>query len=120
MRPALAALLIMMASPALAQEELPAGKYEPYFTGWDGSLTYWLAGDIIIEDESRYSFQNEAGQYSVDEGTKRITFEGGALDGAYALVKQSSGEPAIVIPHKENEELGKEFAISDIWAYRRK
>lgn len=120
-----AILVLALAGPLLAAEpkgggELPAGAYEPYFTGWDGSLTYWLAGDIVIEEGNRYSFQNEAGAYSVDEGTKRIAFEGGGLEGAYAVVKQSGGEPAIVLPHKENEELGKEFAIGDIWACRRK
>lgn len=117
-RYALIAALFAAASPVRAQD-LPTGVYEPYFTGWDGSLTYWLAGDIVIEDGNRYTFQNESGRYEVTPA-ERIIFDGGALDGAYAEIRQSSGEPAIVIPVEENEELGKEFAVSDIWAYRRK
>jgi hypothetical protein len=113
----LAIAVFAMVLPAQAAE-LPAGTYEPYFTGWDGSLTYWLAGDIRIQAGNRYVFQDETGGFAVN-GT-RITFDGGPLDGAYAEVRESSGEPAIVIPRKQNEELGKDFAVSDIWAYRKK
>lgn len=117
LRTIMAAAFVAVALPSHAAD-LPTGDYEPYFYGWDGSLTYWLAGDISIQGKNHYSFQNEEGRYEVVGD--RIKFEGGPLDGAYAVVKQSSGEPAIVLPRKENENLGKKFAVSDIWAYRRK
>ena len=112
-----AAAFLAFAAPAWA-DDLPLGIYEPYFTDWNGSLAYWLAGDIAIEGGNRYVFQGETGRYEITG--QRIAFTGAGLDGAYAVIRESSGQKVIVIPHKENEDIGKEFAIGDIWAYRKK
>lgn len=106
-------------APSGAQAELPAGTYEPYFTGHGGTLEYWLGGDLRLEPGNRYEFQNEAGRYGWDEASGRVVFTGGPLDGVHAMRKESDGRPAIVIPRKENRAMGIELAVSDPWFYLR-
>ncbi len=105
-------------APATAAATIPSGTYETYFHGVNAALTKWLAGDIVVRDGGAYAFQGAAGRYGLDPASQRIVFHSGRLQGVFARLASSSGRPAIVLPRRENEAIGKDLQIvSDVWGY---
>src|SRR5690606_36110561 len=68
---------------------------------------------IVLSSGERGDCPTEIGVRQAGRGA--IT--GAGLEGAYAVVRESSGQKAIMIPRRENEDIGRAYAISDIWAY---
>ena len=114
--------LLTVAVTAQAQSgkvtQLPAGVYE--VPKAKGSAAF--SGDIILLDDNRYKQRNqsEVGEYKFSATAQRVLFVSGPLKGIYAKTVISAGAPAIVLPKKENEELGYRLAEADVWAlYKR-
>ena len=100
-------------------EQLPAGIYEISKLAAQEKLA---SGQIILLDDSHYKLRNEPGvsDYKFSATAQRILFLSGPLKGAYAKTVVNGGAPAIVLPRKENEELGLKLANADVWAYYKK
>jgi hypothetical protein len=98
---------------------LPPGTYE---IRKSAPLEKISSSEIILLDDNHYKLKNEkeVSNYKFSATAQRVLFLSGPLQGAYARIVVNSGVPAIVLPHKENEELGLKLADADVWAYYKK
>lgn len=82
----------------------------------------WAHGDIILIDDNHYktSTDNVTGDYKFSATAQRILFLSGPLKGAFAKTVMNAGNTAIILPLKENVELGFKLANMDVWAYYKK
>jgi hypothetical protein len=96
---------------------LPAGTYQVQAN--DGKS---FKGDIVLIDDSHYklSGENTVGEYKFSTTAQRILFLSGTLKGAFARTVISGTDPAIVLPRKENEELGFKLVQTDLQAFYKK
>jgi hypothetical protein len=95
---------------------LPVGTYQIQ-SGNTG-----FKGDIILTDDSHYklSTENTGGEYKFSATAQRILFLSGTLKGAFARTVLSGTEPAIVLPLKENTDLGFKLVQADLQAFYKK
>jgi hypothetical protein len=98
-------------------DALPAGTYAVQ----SNNTAAWPLGDIVLVDDSHYKTGNEnaAGEYKFSVTAQRILFVSGPLKGAFAKTTINGGDPAIILPLKENKEVGFKLAV-DVWAYYKK
>ena|SRR5215217_825614 len=96
---------------------LPSGTYQVQNN--DGKS---FKGDIVLIDDSHYklSSENTVGEYKFSATAQRILFLSGTLKGAFARIVMSGAAPAIVLPRKENEELGFKLIQTDLQAFYKK
>lgn len=95
---------------------LPVGKYE---TSLREKGAKWEKGDIHIINERHYKISGsvESGVYKFSATAQRIFFTSGPLKGFFAKTVQQDNAIAIVIPVTENEQLGYNIAVADVWGY---
>jgi hypothetical protein len=60
------------------------------------------------------------GEYRYSATAQRVLFTSGALKGAFARAALNGSDLAIVLPARENEELGMKLSGADIWAVYKK
>lgn len=118
---ALLLLLVLNTTIARAQSasvsHLPPGTYQVQNN--DGKS---FKGDIVLLDDSHYklSAENTVGEYKFSATAQRILFLSGTLKGAFARTTVSGTDPAILLPRKENEELGFKLIQTDLQAFYKK
>jgi len=97
---------------------LPAGRYETLVKNSPGK---WEKGDIIFISDSQYqvSASPEKGEYRFSVAAQRVFFISGPLKGVFAKTVQQEGQPAILVPFAENQQIGLRLAPADIIALRR-
>jgi len=123
MRSYLLILFVILSFVANAQSDriasLPVGTYEIQNTTATTKFSY---GDIMLLADNHYRLKNEdiVGDYKFSATAQRILFLSGTLKGAFARTTTNADGLAIVLPLKENEELGIKLADADIWAFYRK
>ncbi|MEO6070841.1 MAG: hypothetical protein ABIN57_06220 [Chitinophagaceae bacterium] len=107
---------ILQAQPAKVAA-LPMGTYSIQSNNPDT----WPLGDIVLVDEYHYKTgsENITGEYKFSATAQRILFVSGPLKGAFAKTVITAGDPAIILPLKENKEIGFKLAV-DVWAYYKK
>jgi hypothetical protein len=116
----LSTMLVIFSAIAHAQQDkvadLPSGTY---VVKQAGNFTY---GNIILLDGSRYKLTNggEGGDCRFSATAQRILFMSGVLKGAFAKTIVVDGDAAIVLPKKENEDIGLKLADADVLAVHRK
>jgi hypothetical protein len=95
--------------------DLPIGVYEVQKAKGNAPFS----GDIVLLNDSQYKLRNgsEVYEYKFSATAQRVLFISGPLKGVYAKTVLNAGAPAIVLPKKENEELGYRFAEADVWAF---
>lgn len=93
--------------------QLQAGTYQVQ----NGNTSF--KGDIILLDDSRYKLSNEntIGEYKFSATAQRVLFLSGPLKGAFARTALRGGDPAILLPRKENAEVGFKLIQSDLQAF---
>jgi hypothetical protein len=108
--------VMVQAQPAQVAH-LPAGTYQVQNN--DGKS---FKGDIVLIDDSHYklSGENTVGEYKFSATAQRILFLSGTLKGAFARTVISGTDPTIVLPRKENEELGFKLIQTDLQAFYKK
>lgn len=113
--------LFMVASVTLnAQTDrivsLPVGVYEV-----QNSTETKLTGNIILLEDGVYRIGNETttGNYKFSATAQRILFVTGPLKGIFARTVINSGSPSIILPLKENEELGFKLAQDILALYKK-
>jgi hypothetical protein len=96
---------------------LPAGTYSVQSNNPDN----WPLGDIVLVDDSHYKTgsENATGEYKFSAAAQRVLFVSGPLKGAFAKTVLNGSTPAIILPLKENKEVGFKLAV-DVWAYYKK
>ncbi len=117
-------ILFFVASVAVQAQSgkvsnLPPGTYE---IRKNTVLEKLSSSEIILLDGSHYKLKNstEVSDYKFSATAQRILFLSGPLKGAYAKIVMNGNSPAIVLPRKENEELGLKLADADVWAFYKK
>lgn len=113
-------VLFLVASTAMHAQsvsQLPAGTYQ---IQGNGKATF--KGDVILIDDSHYklSTENTVGEYKFSATAQRILFLSGTLKSAFARTIMSGTDPAIVLPLKENAELGFKLVQTDLQAFYKK
>lgn len=95
--------------------DLPVGVYEVQKA--KGNTPF--SGDIVLLNDNQYKIRNESevNEYKFSATAQRVLFISGPLKGVYAKTVMNAGAPAIVLPKKENDELGYRFAEADVWAF---
>lgn len=95
---------------------LPVGIYEV-----QQSNETKLAGNIILLDEGVYRLGSEAnaGTFKFSATAQRVLFVTGPLKGIFARTVINSGAPCIILPFKENEELGFKLAQDILALYKK-
>lgn len=108
--------MLVQAQPGQVKH-LPAGTYQ--FQNANGKS---FKGDIVVIDESHYklSTENTVGEYKFSATAQRLLFLSGTLKGAFARTAMSGTDPVIVLPRKENEELGFKLIQTDLQAFYKK
>jgi hypothetical protein len=98
-------------------DALPTGIYAVQ----NSSSANWAHGDIVLVDNSHYKTGNEngSGEYKFSATAQRILFVSGPLKGAFAKTAVNAGLPVIMLPIKENGEVGFKLAV-DVLAYYKK
>ncbi|HVG41968.1 MAG TPA: hypothetical protein VM888_10200 [Chitinophagaceae bacterium] len=96
---------------------LPPGTYAVQ----GNNETAWAHGDIVLIDDSHYKTgsENAGGEYKFSVTAQRILFVSGPLKGAFAKTAVTAGIPAIILPLKENKEVGFKLEM-DVWAHYKK
>jgi hypothetical protein len=109
-------LTVYTASHAQQVSQLPVGTYQVQRSS-KASI-----GDIMLVDDSHYKLSNDntVGEYKFSATAQRILFLSGALKGAFARTVISGGEPAIMLPLKENTDLGFKRIQTDLQAFYKK
>jgi hypothetical protein len=94
---------------------LPAGTYQVQNKGS-------FKGDIVLIDDSHYKLSTETtvGEYKFSATAQRVLFLSGTLKGAFARTTTNGTDPVIVLPRKENEDLGFKLIQTDLQAFYRK
>ena len=95
--------------------DLPVGVYEVQKANADKLFS----GDLVLLNDNQYKLRNESevSEYKFSATAQRVLFISGPLKGIYAKTVMNAGAPAIVLPKKENDELGYRFAEGDVWAF---
>jgi hypothetical protein len=95
--------------------DLPIGVYEVQ----KAKVGSPFSGDIVLLNDNQYKLRNESevNEYKFSATAQRVLFISGPLKGIYAKTVMNAGAPAIVLPKKENDELGYRFAEADVWAF---
>jgi hypothetical protein len=118
----LTSFLLISAIAATAQSDkvitLTAGTYAIQ----SGNDANWSHGSIVLIDDSHYKTSNETiiGDYRFSATAQRILFLSGSLKGVFARTAINAGAVAIILPLKENVELGFKMANTDVVAYYKK
>lgn len=113
-------LLFFLAASATVHAQsvnhLPLGTYQVQ----SGKTTF--KGDIILVDDSHYKLSTETtlGEYKFSATAQRILFLSGTLKGAFARTVMNGTDPTIVLPLKENAELGFKLIQADLQAFYKK
>jgi len=96
-------------------EQLPPGLYEVQ----KSKNSPGMASDIVLLNDNQYKLRNqsEVSEYKFSATAQRVLFISGPLKGIFAKTVISAGAPAIVLPKKENEDLGYRLAEADVWAF---
>jgi hypothetical protein len=91
---------------------LPAGTYQI-------QKNNSFKGDIVLLDDSHYKLSTEStvGEYKFSATAQRVLFLSGTLKGAFARTTGNSTDPIIVLPRKENEDMGFKLIQSDLQAF---
>ena len=112
-------LLFFAASTTLQAQsgtvtQLPMGTYQVQ----NGART-GFKGDIILVDNSHYklSTENTVGEYKFSATAQRVLFLSGTLKGAFARTVANGADLAIVLPLKENENVGFKLIQADLQAF---
>jgi hypothetical protein len=94
--------------------QLPVGTYQVQNGGGTS-----FKGDIVLMDASHYKLSNEnaTGEYKFSATAQRILFLSGTLKGAFARTVLSGSVPSIVLPRKENEDIGFKLVQADLQAF---
>lgn len=114
-------LLLFFSTSVMAQSgqvtHLPPGTYQVQNN--DGKS---FKGDIVLLDDAHYklSTENTVGEYKFSATAQRLLFLSGTLKGAFARTTMSGTDPVIVLPRKENEELGFKLIQADLQAFYKK
>jgi hypothetical protein len=97
---------------------LPTGTYGIQ----NSAAAKFTFGDIVLLDDSHYRLSSDGttGDYKFSATAQRLLFVSGALKGAFARTVLNADGPAILIPLKENEELGIRLATADVVAINRR
>ena len=79
-------------------------------------------GDLILLDDSHYKLSNEkiVGEYKFSATAQRVLFLTGTLKGAFARTASNDTDPVIVLPRKENEDIGFKLIQTDLQAFYKK
>lgn len=108
-----------MASVTLQAQvtHLPAGTYQV-----QNSARTSFKGDIILIDDSHYKLSNETtvGEYKFSATAQRVLFLSGTLKGAFAKAITTGTDTAIMLPLKENVDLGFKLIQADLQAFYKK
>ncbi len=121
MKAYLLAFLLVLAGVAHAQKtevaELPTGTYQI-----QNSKASGLKGDLVLVDDSHYKLSNDdaVGEYKFSTAAQRVLFVSGSLKGAFARTIMSGGQPAILLPQKENATTVLKQIQSDLQAFYKK
>lgn len=101
---------------AQSVSQLPLGTYQIQ----NGKTAF--KGDIILIDDSHYKLSTETtvGEYKFSATAQRILFLSGTLKSAFARTVMSGSDPTIVLPLKENAELGFKLVQTDLQAFYKK
>lgn len=113
-------LLFFVASvttQAQAVSRLPEGTYQIQPGGKAA-----FKGDIILLDDTHYKLSTEAttGEYKFSATAQRVLFLSGTLKGAFARTVMSGSDPSIVLPLKENTDIGFKLVQTDLQAFYKK
>lgn len=94
--------------------QLPKGTYQ-----LSNTKNTTFNGDIVLIDDTHYKLSNEntVGDYKFSATAQRLLFLSGTLKGAFARTVLTGTEPVIVLPLKENEELGFKLIQADLQAF---
>lgn len=120
MRLSLLAIFMVAAVTVSAQTEritsLPPGLYEVQH-----STDTKLTGNIVLLDDGSYRVGSETttGTYKFSATAQRVLFVTGPLKGIFARTVINSGAPSIILPLKENEELGFKLAQDILALYKK-
>ena len=97
--------------------QLPAGTYQIQNPGSSA-----FKGNIVLVDGSHYKLSNETttGEYKFSATAQRILFLSGTLKGAFARTVTSGSDTVIVLPRKENEDVGFKLIRADLQAFYKK
>lgn len=95
---------------------LPAGLYEV-----QNSTDTKLSGNIVLLDDGTYRVGSETttGTFKFSATAQRVLFVTGPLKGIFARTIINSGIPSIILPLKENEELGFKLAQDILALYKK-
>lgn len=115
-------LMLSFVSVAMVQaqsgqvNQLPVGTYQIQ----NNSTAF--KGDIVLLDDNHYKLSTEgtAGEYKFSATAQRILFLNGTLKGAFARTVISGSVPAIILPRKENEDIGFKLVQADLQAFYKK
>jgi hypothetical protein len=79
-------------------------------------------GDIVLLDDSHYKLSTETtvGEYKFSATAQRVLFLSGTLKGAFARTVMRGTDPSIVLPRKENADIGFKLIQTDLQAYYKK
>jgi hypothetical protein len=97
--------------------QLPVGTYQ---VQGNGKATF--KGDIVLIDDSHYklSTENTVGEYKFSATAQRVLFLSGTLKSAFARTAMSGAQPAIILPLKENADIGFKLVQTDLQAFYKK
>ena|SRR5688500_4532117 len=120
MRLSLLAMFMVATVTVSAQTEritsLPAGLYEV-----QNSTDTKLSGNIVLMDDGTYRVGSESttGTFKFSATAQRVLFVTGPLKGIFARTVINAGAPSIILPLKENEELGFKLAQDILALYKK-
>ncbi len=118
MKPLLLLLFFTVSATVRAQSvsRLPEGTYQIQ----NGKAAF--KGDIILVDDSHYKLSTEGatGEYKFSATAQRILFLSGTLKGAFARTELKGTDPIIMLPLKENADIGFKLVQTDLQAFYKK